>query len=148
MSIPDDSIKQSKRFVGLPIDDIPEEYDRQAVARALREKPPKRSKRIPWSEYPDTDPSEGDEQPERPGCESQARALQAGRCAAPLANSVGRFGEMRYCTRLPERRMGRGNWKEGSDFCTHHCHLERQAVAAREVFDLHTDESLPYKTRL
>lgn len=140
-------VQKSKRFIGVPAGDISPEYERQAVAKALDAKPPKRSKRIPWSEFADRDPSEGDVHPDRPGCESQKAALEAGRCAAPLANSGERFGQDRFCTRLPERRMGRGNWVEGSDFCTHHKHLERQAMPVREVSDLHTDDPLPYVTK-
>lgn len=137
-----EKIEQSKRYIGLPAEDIPSEYDREAVESALDAKPSKRSKRVPWKEYSDLDDSD-DPRPEWHGTYSQDAALEAGRCGAPLKN-VRRFGHARYCTRLPERRMGQGNWKVGSDFCTHHSHLEKRAVPAQEVFDLHPDDPLPY----
>lgn len=139
-----EEIEKSKRYIGLPADDIPPEYDREAVESALDAKPSKRSKRVPWREYSDLD--DPAEHPEWSGHPDQSAVLEAGRCGAPLKNSIRRFGHTRYCTRLPERRMGQANWKEGSDFCTHHSHLEKRAVPAQEVFDLHTDDPLPYET--
>lgn len=139
-----EEIEASKRYIGLPVDDMPPEYDAEAVESALDAKPSKRSKRVPWDEYDDLDDSD-DPRPEWSGTHSQDAALEAGRCGCPLRNSTRRFGHTRYCTRLPERRMGKGNWREGSDFCTHHSHLERKAIPAQEVFDLHTDEPLPYE---
>jgi hypothetical protein len=140
------TLQESKRYIGIPVD-VPEEYDTESVESALEAKPPKRSERISWSEYEDL--PEPSEHPDWCGHPDQDAVIEAGRCAAPLQNSVRRFGEIRYCTRLPERRMGNGNWQTASDFCTHHADdLEKQAIPIQEVFDLHTEESLPYDTWL
>lgn len=133
-----DDIEKSRHFIGLPSDDIPTEYDRDAVHAALDAKPLKRSKRVPWDEYDELDDSD-DPRPEWSGHPDQSAVLEAGRCGAPLKNSTRRFGHLRYCTRLPLRRFGQSSWKTDSSFCSHHSHLEKKVLRAQEVFDLHSD---------
>jgi len=50
------------------------------------------------------------------GAQSQEAALNAGRCAAPLKHAEERYGEPRFCTRLPEAVFVDG----GSDRCYQH----------------------------
>lgn len=133
-----------ERYSGSPIDEIPDKYDAEAVKTALEAKPSKRSERVSWDKYDDVDPHREDENPDRYGCENQELALEAGRCACPLANSIRRYGRLRFCCRLPTRRMGLGAWETGSDLCSAHSHLEAKTVPANQVAEWHLTVSLPY----
>lgn len=124
------------------------EYDCDALEAALKTtRPTKYDPRVPWDEYADKDPNEGDDRPGLPGCELQAAAIEAGRCGCPLKNSRERFGQLRFCTSLPDRRFGRGRWDSGSVLCGRHKHLQAQGRPPVEIFEHYRGVRLPYNTR-
>jgi hypothetical protein len=57
-----EKIEQSKRHIGLPAEDIPSEYDREAVESALDARPSERLRRVPWKKY--SEPNDPAENPE------------------------------------------------------------------------------------
>lgn len=89
----------------------------EAVVAACEIERPKH--RRPWSEVPELDDSD-DPHPELAGTHCLEAAVESGRCGFPLKSVYEETGQIRWCTRLPDRRFGLGRWEQGSIFCRHH----------------------------
>lgn len=87
---------------------------------------------IPWPEVPELEDHD-DPDPELPGTDSLEKAIRSHRCGHPLKSVWKEHGKVRFCTRLPMSRMGRGDG-HSERFCWFHRDSEPDAMKPSELF--------------